>query len=712
MSGFFLKLLNMSISASVLIVVVVLARCLLRKSPKWIHCILWALVGIRLLCPFQLETTFSLAPNAQVVSIEAGAVTSQVLAEMPALDNTANRYLAKYYFEGITIPEQETAQNPMNLIASIWLCGVAVLLVYAAVSYVHIRRKVRESVRIEGNSYICDRIQTPFIFGVLNPRIYLPSSLKEVQIKNVVAHEKAHIRRLDYLWKPLGYVLFAVYWFNPFCWLAYILFCRDIEMACDERVIKDWSAEQKKEYSLVLLSFHVPGKMITVCPLAFGEVGVKQRVKGILNFKKPTFWLIAAALLFCVIIGALFLTNPKKNDNVEENIATELSESSLTDQTLNTEKDSLADQESELNALLKKQSDAIRAQQQSFLQTWADAFCDRDGAAIDSLCMDGARKKMMKEQLLVIDEGDTIFGWSSPWPMWDTSDENSKGYTITTSYDGKNTAEILYYAWTSDPHVTVWKEDITFEERDGSYKVTDENIRFLDYIVSGTEFDEAYPQINGTPIDYTVNGMYDALVMNSLLSSSMLYQNLNRILKKDSDQRGLNRAIFNIYEKVAYLEYNRENPLFWLQFAIARLADGEYSDAARCFDNAYSYAKNTNFDTFQIDNHFARYLLEDANEKKNVIEPIEVFKRAHRMLMASQKGNQYKHYSFRVARHYSTFYSIYHKDFSFHERYDFFIACHEMLDAVEKYLALPGASKKDMVEETRKQLEELLINEN
>lgn len=192
----------------------------------------------------------------------------------------------------------------------------------------------------------------------------------------------------------------------------------------------------------------------------------------------------------------------------------------------------------------------------------------------------------------------------------------------------------------------------------------------------------------------------------------MLYQNLNRILKKDSDQRGLNRAIFNIYEKVAYLEYNRENPLFWLQFAIARLADGEYSDAARCFDNAYSYAKNTNFDTFQIDNHFARYLLEDANEKKNVIEPIEVFKRAHRMLMASQKGNQYKHYSFRVARHYSTFYSIYHKDFSFHERYDFFIACHEMLDAVEKYLALPGASKKDMVEETRKQLEELLMNDN
>ena len=436
MSGLFLKLLNMSISASVLIVVVVLARCLLRKSPKWIHCILWALVGIRLLCPFQLETTFSLAPNAQVVSIEAGAVTSQVLAEMPALDNTANRYLAKYYFEGITIPEQETAQNPMNLIASIWLCGVAVLLVYAAVSYVHIRRKVRESVRIEGNIYICDRIQTPFIFGVLNPRIYLPSSLKEVQIKNVVAHEKAHIRRLDYLWKPLGYVLFAVYWFNPFCWLAYILFCRDIEMACDERVIKDWSAEQKKEYSLVLLSFHVSGKMITVCPLAFGEVGVKQRVKGILNFKKPTFWLIAAALLFCVIIGALFLTNPKKNDNVEENIATELSESSLTDQTLNTEKDSLADQESELNALLKKQSDAIRAQQQSFLQTWADAFCDRDEAAIDSLCMDGARKKMMKEQLLVIDEGDTIFGWSSPWPMWDTSDENSEGQRCAALVDG------------------------------------------------------------------------------------------------------------------------------------------------------------------------------------------------------------------------------------------------------------------------------------
>ena len=161
---------------------------------------------------------------------------------------------------------------------------------------------------------------------------------------------------LDYLWKPLGYVLFAVYWFNPFCWLAYIFdFCRDIEMACDERVNKGHGAQsRKKEYSLVLLSFHVPGKMITVCPLAFGEVGVKQRVKGILNFKKPTFWLIAAALLFLCDNRSTFLTNPKKNDNVEENIATELSESSLTDQTLNTEKDSLAESGIRTKCLIKK----------------------------------------------------------------------------------------------------------------------------------------------------------------------------------------------------------------------------------------------------------------------------------------------------------------------------------------------------------------------
>ncbi len=504
MSEIFLKLVNMSVAASVLIIVVVIARGLLRSAPKWSHCILWALVGIRLLCPFTIESAFSLAPNAQAVSTDAYAKTPQVQTGFAAVDNTANQYLAKYYSEDVTFSAKEPVKNPIQIISYIWLGGAAVLFIYAVISYIGIWRKVRECICIDQNIYICDRIKSPFVFGIINPRIYIPSDLKDIQIKNVVAHEKAHIKRLDYLWKPLGYALFCVYWFNPLCWLAYILFCRDIEMACDELVVKNWTTNQKKEYSLVLLSFHVPGKVITACPLAFGEVSVKQRVKQILNLKKPTIWLVTAAVLCCVVIAAFFLTSPKKDAN------------------------------------------EVIQQDETFVEKWAVAFCDRDGATIEALSSDKVKEKLETEQLLTIDDGTAIFGWSSPWPMWDTSDGNAAGYVISFPEEQNNMASILYYAWTSDPHVTVWKQDITFEEKNGDYQVTDEEIHFFENIASGQEFDEAYPKINNTPMDYSVkisdetdmetngeptdnsvNGFGAALANNSLLSSSMLYQTLH-----------------------------------------------------------------------------------------------------------------------------------------------------------------------------------------
>ena len=523
MSEIFLKLVNMSVVASVLITVVVIARGLLRNAPKWSHCILWALVGIRLLCPFTIESAFSLAPNAQTVSTDAYAKTPQVQTGFAAVDNTANQYLAKYYSEDVTFSAKEPVKNPIQIISYIWLSGAAVLFIYAVISYITIWRKVRECICIDKNIYICDRIKSPFVFGIINPRIYIPSDLKDIQIKNVVAHEKAHIKRLDYLWKPLGYALFCVYWFNPLCWLAYILFCRDIEMACDERVVKDWDIEQKKEYSLVLLSFHVPGKMITACPLAFGEVGVKQRVKGILKLKKPTVWLIAAALFSCVLVAVFFLTSPKKDAN---EVMKQTAGMGLSDepQSVNS---IVGNTEQEDTATSKQQSDKIREQNETFVEIWAAAFCDRDGGIIEALSSDKVKEKLETEQLLTIDDGTAIFGWSSPWPMWDTSDGNAAGYVISFPEEQNNTASILYYAWTSDPHVTVWKQDITFEEKNGDYQVTDEEIHYFENIVSGQEFDEAYPKINNTPMDYSVNGFGAALANNSLLSSSMLYQTLH-----------------------------------------------------------------------------------------------------------------------------------------------------------------------------------------
>lgn len=506
----------MSVSAGVLIVVVILARKLLQKTPKWIHCILWGMVGIRLICPWNIEASFSLAPNAQVISSEVNTVNPKVQTNFVPLDQTANRYLTKYYFDSISVPVKDGVMDPVKFISSLWICGVAVLLLYALFSYMRIYRKVRESIAVEENIYICDHIEAPFIFGIFNPRIYLPSDLKDLQTRNVLAHEKAHIKRLDYLWKPLGFLLLAVYWFQPLCWIAYILFCRDIEMACDERVVRDWNMEQKKEYSLALLSFHTPGKLVTVCPLAFGEVSVKQRVKGVLNFRKPTFWLLTSALLACVIIAALFLTNPKSGG--DKAIGTDVDR-------ISTEQ-AQPDNTNESGTVMSTEEPLTPSEQQAFAENWARAFSDRDGATIESFSTDKVKKQLEQEQLLIMDEGDAIFGWSSPWPMWDTSVDQNAGYTITLASENSYTASILYYAWSSDPHVTVWKEDVTFEKKEGNYQMTDETFHTYEYIASAAEFDEAYPAINGTPMDYTVNGFGEILAKNALLSSSTLYQNL------------------------------------------------------------------------------------------------------------------------------------------------------------------------------------------
>lgn len=537
----------MSVSAGVLIVVVIFARKLLQRTPKWIHCILWGMVGIRLICPWNIEASFSLAPNAQVISSEVNTVNPKVQTNFVPLDQTANRYLTKYYFDSIPMPVKDGVMDPMKLISCLWICGVAVLLLYALFSYMRIYRKVRESIAVEENIYICDHIEAPFIFGIFNPRIYLPSDLKDLQTRNVLAHEKAHIKRLDYLWKPLGFLLLAVYWFQPLCWIAYILFCRDIEMACDERVVRDWSMEQKKEYSLALLSFHTPGKLVTACPLAFGEVSVKQRVKGVLNFRKPTFWLLTSALLACVIIAALFLTNPRSDssksasgksnqssmqqtqpDNSNESgviMSTEESLTSSDQQAGNEDGQNSTIPSTEEESVLQAVTEG-KSEQQAFAENWARAFSDRDGATIESFSSDKVKKKLEQEQLLIMDEGDAIFGWSSPWPMWDTSVDQNAGYTITLASENSYTASILYYAWSSDPHVTVWKEDVAFEKKEGNYQMTDETFHAYEYIASASEFDEAYPAINGTPMDYTVNGFGETLAKNALLSSSTLYQKL------------------------------------------------------------------------------------------------------------------------------------------------------------------------------------------
>lgn len=290
MEGVFIKLLNLSIQASILIVVVLLLRFILNKSPKWMKCLLWALVAIRLVCPFSIESIFSLSPDAEVVSMDNYVGMPNIQSEAAGADRSVNEYAEIHDNEAVTAEKKNT--NPFHILSIIWSVGIVILAVYALGSCLKIWRRVKLSIRTTENIYICDRIESPFIFGIIKPRIYLPSGISEEQKESVIAHEQAHIKRLDHFWKPFGFCLLTVYWFNPLCWLAYILLCRDIELACDEKVIKNMDVTQKKIYSQVLLSFSESQKQILACPLAFGEVGVKERIRSILNYKNLHFGLL------------------------------------------------------------------------------------------------------------------------------------------------------------------------------------------------------------------------------------------------------------------------------------------------------------------------------------------------------------------------------------------------------------------------------------
>ena len=317
MGDILLKLLNMSITAGWLILAVLCVRLLLRKMPKWINCLLWGVVAVRLLIPFSIESEYSLQPSAEPIQSHT-MVEGDILPYVPSIEsnftvveNTVNPILA----ETFAYEESESAA-PLQVFTEvagyIWLGGMIVLLCFAVGSVVRLRLSVRESLPYKGNAYICDTVKSPFILGVIKPRIYLSSALSEDEMKHILSHENAHLRRKDHLWKPFGYLLLSVYWFNPLCWIAYILLCKDIELACDEKVIKDMDFADKKEYSRVLLACATQRRLVSVCPLAFGEVGVKERVKSVLNYKKPAFWITMTAIVAGIIVAVCFLTNPSR----------------------------------------------------------------------------------------------------------------------------------------------------------------------------------------------------------------------------------------------------------------------------------------------------------------------------------------------------------------------------------------------------------------
>ena len=323
MKELFIEILNLSLSAAYLVPVVLVLRLVLKKAPRWTMCLLWGLVALRLVMPFSLESDVSLHPGREpVTELQNQFAGETARPEMPPVEMPPAELPETPSVTPAPAPGEEV--DLMEILGWVWLAGACAMALYGAVSYVRLKLKVRPSLQVEKRVFVCDGIGYPFLLGVLRPKVYLPSDLEEPHLSYVLAHEKAHVKRGDHLWKPLGFALLTIHWFNPLLWVAYLLLCRDIESACDEKVVRDMDNTQKDGYSRALLACSLQGafhrRWISACPVAFGETGVRSRIKSVLHYKKPAFWVLLIAILACVAVGVFFLTDPAGEESGESSV--------------------------------------------------------------------------------------------------------------------------------------------------------------------------------------------------------------------------------------------------------------------------------------------------------------------------------------------------------------------------------------------------------
>lgn len=318
METLFFHLLNMSINAGWLVLAVLLLRAVLRGAPRWLMCALWGLVGLRLVLPFSIESIFSLIPSAETVPPTiVYEKTPAINSGIASMDQIINPIVA-----GSFTPDPATSANPLQIwgvIASfVWIIGAILMVTYMIFGYLRLRIRLRTATKIGEKVYAAGCVDSPFILGIFRPRIYIPYGFDEEAYRHVYEHEMAHLSRKDHFIKPLAFLILAVYWFNPLMWVAYIMLCRDIEYACDEKVMRDWDKEARRAYSKTMLACSMEPLSIRACPLAFGEVSVKSRIKKVMNYKKPSFWFIILAVLAIIVTSVCFLTNPKTNPTKAE----------------------------------------------------------------------------------------------------------------------------------------------------------------------------------------------------------------------------------------------------------------------------------------------------------------------------------------------------------------------------------------------------------
>lgn len=306
MESLFIKLINLSIYASILVAVVLLLRLVSRRSPKWVICLIWALVGIRLVVPFSIQSSFSLLPQSEPVSSTALFKTVSM--------SQAQEGIVSSGAASVTEASRSGSSSVFHILSYIWLFGVILMLLYGVISYIVLRKTLRTATLYDDGIRQSEKVDSPFVLGFLRPTIYIPYTLFGKDLEYVLSHEKTHIRRKDHLWKPAGFLLLSVYWFNPAIWLAYAALSKDIELACDESVIRSLDKDERKNYSRALLNLSIRQKLITACPVAFGKTAVRNRVDHVMNYKKPALWSVVIMIACCVAVGICFMTEPKKQN--------------------------------------------------------------------------------------------------------------------------------------------------------------------------------------------------------------------------------------------------------------------------------------------------------------------------------------------------------------------------------------------------------------
>lgn len=478
----FLMVLYRGMIAGGIVVAILLLRVLLKRAPKIYSYLLWAIVLYRLLCPFTFVSPLSFlgifgeTDGAQVQIAEVqSAVQGVTLAEerqggQP--DETA------VHTERREREVRLSRRTVLRIASYVWAAGAAAMFLYGAVSLFLLSRRLKGSVRLRDNIYLSDYVPTPFVIGTVRPRIYLPSSLQEKETDYIILHERTHIRRGDHIIRMLSFLTLAVYWFHPLIWAAYYLSGKDMEMSCDEAVMRKMGEDIRADYATSLLNLATGRLFSSGTPLAFGEGDTKTRIKNVMRWRKPNRVAVGIALAVIVAAAVVFGTDPWRADAGDAG----------TGQAAGAE-----------NEELRLAADA-----------WARAVCNRDGNTIVKLSTEQVQENLINEELLSGEEGSYGFGWSSPWP-WD----DEQDYRIVECTESRTA--ILYYAWTSDPHVTVWQEILTWNREGGEYRVVASSLRYLDGISDSDSFAQAYGEgINGTPIDYLANGAGEALNENAL----------------------------------------------------------------------------------------------------------------------------------------------------------------------------------------------------